>query len=331
MLMLIVFTLLILLLILVNGWTDAPNAIAGCVSTRALSPSRAVLLAAVCNFVGAVGMALLHTGVAKTLFGIADFGSDPHTAVRALCAALFTVVLWGTAAWRFGLPTSESHALISSLTGASLALSMSTDAIRVDEWQAVLWGLFATTLPACLFGFLLDRLLRFLLRNANRRRAIRYFSRAQRFGAAGSALLHGAQDSQKFMGVYLLGLSLLATDHPVGDKIPLPLILVCAAVMSLGTLLGGSRIIKKIGCDMTDLDAVSGAVSDAASTLVLTLCSFLGIPASTTHSKASAMLGTGLFRRGKVDRSIVYQLLAAWGLTFPVCGALGFLLTRLLT
>lgn len=329
--MLILFTLLILLLLLVNGWTDAPNAIAGCVSTRALSPTRAVMLAALCNLLGAVGMALIHTGVAETVFGIADFGKDPSVALRALCAALLTVSLWGTAAWRFGLPTSESHALIASLTGASLALSGSVESIRGEEWLSVLMGLFLTTLPACLLGCLLDRLARFFLRNVSRRKAIRHFSRAQRWSAAGSALLHGAQDSQKFLGVYLLGLSLISEENRIADGIPLAMILVCAVVMSLGTLLGGSRIIKKIGCDMTELDAVSGAVSDAASTVSLTLCSLLGFPASTTHAKSSAMLGTGLFRRGAVNRSIVCQLLAAWGLTFPVCGAIGFLLTRLMT
>ncbi len=324
------FTLLTFLLVLVNGWTDAPNAIACCVGTRSLSPSRAVMLAAISNFAGATLMALLHTGVAETLFGLADFGENPDLALRGLCAALLVVVLWGTVAWMFGLPTSESHALISAMTGASLALCGDASVIQGEEWSKVLWGLLLTTVPACLLGFLLNRLLQGLLRNAERRRATTYFTRAQRFSAAGNAFLHGAQDSQKFMGVYLLGLSLFRGNGSFEGQIPLSLALAVSAVMSLGTLLGGSRIIKKIGCDLVEMDAVSGSVADAASAASLLLCSLLGIPASTTHSKSSAMIGTGLCRKGRVDPSIAGQLLGAWGLTFPACGVLGFLLTRII-
>lgn len=329
--MIVLFTVLILLVILVNGLTDAPNAIAGCIGSRSLSPGAALALAAVCNFAGAVGMAFLHSGVAKTVFGMVDFGEDAHTALGAICAALCTVILWGAVAWHFGLPTSETHALLSGMTGAALAQHMSTDAIHVEEWNSVLWGLFAATLPACLLGFLFYRVLLILLSDVPRRKAIRRFSRAQRFGAAGSALLHGAQDSQKFMGVYLLGLSLYQPQAIEGDSIPISVIFLCAGVMTFGTLLGGSKIIKKVGCEMTDLDAVGGSASDAASAVILTVCSLLGIPVGTTHSKSCAMMGTGLCRKGNVNWRIVGQMAAAWVLTFPVCGAGGFFLSLLMT
>ncbi len=329
--MILLFTVLILLVILVNGWTDAPNAIAGCVSTRSLSPSGALALAAICNFAGAVGMALIHSGVAKTVFGMVDFGDDPNAALGALCSALCAVIVWGVLAWRFGLPTSESHALISGMTGAALAQHRSLDAIHPEEWGSVLAGLFATTLPAALLGFLFYRFLLFLLSGVSRRRAIGYFSRAQIFSAAGSALMHGAQDSQKFMGVYMLGLSLVSRKAESMDSLPLSVILICAAVMTLGTMMGGAKIIKKVGCDMTDLDAAGGSASDAASTAVLAVCSLLGIPASTTHSKSCAIMGTGLCRRGGVDLRIVSQMFAAWALTFPACGAIGFFLSSLIS
>ncbi|MBR2352919.1 MAG: inorganic phosphate transporter [Clostridia bacterium] len=328
--MVVFFTVLIFLLVLVNGWTDAPNAIASCVGTRSLSPRSAVALAAVCNFAGASFMTLIHTGVAETLFGLSDFGSDPSTALRALCAALLTVILWGMGALFLGLPTSESHALIASMSGAALALRWDLSVIGTEEWKKILLGLFLSTLPACLLGFLLDSVLRNRLRHLQRRQVMGYFSRAQRVSAAGNALLHGAQDSQKFMGVYLLGLSLLGRSRFDSQGIvPLPLALSVAAVMGLGTLLGGSRIIKKVGCDMVRSDPLSGSASDAASALSLTLCFLLGLPASTTHSKTCAMMGTCLFRKGKTNLSVALQLLAAWVLTFPSCAILGFLLTRL--
>ena len=329
--MIVLFTVLILLVILVNGWTDAPNAIAGCVSTHSLSPTGALILAAACNFIGAIGMALLNPSVAITLFGIVNFGQNSSDALSALCAGLCAVILWAVIAWRFGLPTSESHALISGITGAALARQMSLSAINPEQWKLVLVGLVVTTVPACLLGFLFYRFLLKLVAKWERRRVMGYFMRTQCLSAAGSALLHGAQDSQKFMGIYMLGLSLSGTVSLSPDQIPLSVVLICAAVMTLGTMLGGSRIIKKIGCDMTELDAAGGSASDAASTAVLVLCSLLGIPASTTHSKASAIMGTGLCKRGGIDLRIAGQMVGAWALTFPFCGAIGFFLSFLIS
>lgn len=329
--MILSFTVLLLFVILVNGWTDAPNAIAGCVSTRALSPGGALTLAAICNFSGAVAMAALYSGVAKTLFGMVSFGEDPQDALAALCSALVAVILWGVLAWRFGLPTSESHALISGMTGAALAQKGSLAAINGEEWGRVILGLLATTLPAYLFGFLIYRILLSCLANARRRTVMAYFRRTQILGAAGSAFMHGAQDSQKFMGVYLLGLALhdSASDPP--ETIPLSVILITASVMTLGTMIGGARIIKKVGCEMTDLDAVGGTSADLASTAVLYLCSVLGIPASTTHSKSCAIMGTGLCRRGSTNPRVVAEMLGAWILTFPACGIIGYALSSLFT
>ena len=162
---------------------------------------------------------------------------------------------------------------------------------------------------------------------------MRHFLRAQRVSAATSALLHGAQDSQKFMGVYMLGLSLYYGKGGAGEEtsVPIAIVLICAAVMTLGTMLGGAKIIKKVGCELTELDAAGGSASDAASSAVLTVCSLLGIPASTTHSKACAIMGTGLCKKSGVDPRIAGQMLAAWALTFPFCGAIGFFFSFLIS
>ena len=329
--MIVLFTVLILSVILVNGFTDAPNAIAGCIATRALPPKSALFLAAGANLVGAVGMAYLNPSVAHTLFGIADFGDDTHGAMVALCAGLLSVILWALLAFRFGLPTSESHALISGITGAAVAQRMSLAAIQSEEWGRVFLGLFATTVPAFLLGALFRRVLFFVLNFGKRRPVMKHFRRAQRVSAATSALLHGAQDSQKFMGVYMLGLALPGGSQRPPAVLPLSVVLICSLTMTLGTLFGGSRIIKKVGCELTDLDAASGSASDAASSFILSFCSFLGIPASTTHSKACAMMGSGFFKRKGVNPRVASELFAAWILTFPACGAIGFCLSYLFT
>lgn len=326
--MALIFTILILSVIFVNGWTDAPNAISTCISTRSLSPKAALSLAAVCNFSGGVAMAFINSKVAQTIFNIVDFGSDNDAALSALCAGMFAVVIWALIAWRFGIPTSESHALVSGITGAAIASNMSFTAINLSEWKLIIFGLIFSTLPSALLARLIYSTMIRLLGDFDRRRIMKHFMRTQRFSAASSAFLHGAQDSQKFMGIFMLGFHLI-NNKTTGDtfEIPTVIIFICASVMTLGTLIGGGRIIKKVGMDMVSLDAAGGTAADMASSSVLTVCSFLGIPVSTTHSKACAMMGVGTQEMGGgTDKKIVSQMVVAWLLTFPICALIGFLL-----
>lgn len=324
------FSILILAVALVNGWTDAPSAIAGCVSTRSLSPRAALVMAAICNFSGAVIMAIIRPGVAKALYGIADFGTDPRRALISLCSALVAVVVWATSASFFGLPTSESHALIAGMSGAALAVNRSLEAISVEEWRSVIIGILVSTIPVMIFALLLYRLTLKVFSDQNRRGTMRYFRRVQRLSAGSSAFLHGAQDSQKFIGVYMLGLSFLGKGEAQEQfKIPLYITLICAATMTLGTMIGGSKIIKKVGCELTRLDPLSSSAADTASSAILGVCSFLGIPTATTHAKTCAMMGVGLCQRRSTDPKVAAELFLGWLLTFPICALIGFLLSLL--
>ena len=329
----LVFTILILSVVLVNGWTDAPNAISTCISTRSMTPKGALLLAAACNFCGSVGMALINTSVAGTVFGIVDLSDSPDRAFRSLCAGMCAVVIWSVVAWAFGIPTSESHALLSGISGAALASSMSLSSINLSEWLIVLSGLFLSTLPAFLLARFVYSLMIAILGDFERRQTIKYFMKAQRVSAAWSALLHGAQDSQKFMGVFMLGVAVINGNvSQESFDIPITVILVCSTVMTLGTLIGGGRIIKKVGMDMVHLDAAGGTAADIASSVVLSVCSMAGIPVSTTHSKSCAMMGVGSQSHGGgTNKRIILQMLCAWILTFPICAIIGFLLYHAIT
>ncbi len=330
--MIIFFSVLVLGVALVNGWTDAPSAIAGCVSTRALPPRAALILAAICNLSGAVVMAIICPTVAKTLYGIADFGDDPRSAIISLSVALITVILWATLAAVRGLPTSESHALISSVCGSAIASNMSASSIRLSEWKSVLLGIAISTLPVMLFSLFIYKLSTKIFKDQDRRSTMRYFRRVQRISAGISSFLHGAQDSQKFIGVYMLGLSFLSgmsSDNTEDFSIPIWITLSCAASMTLGTLMGGSRIIKKVGCDMTELDPLSSSAADTASSSFLGVCSFLGIPTATTHAKTCAIMGIGLCKKGGTNPKIAAEVFLAWLLTFPICAIISFLLSLL--
>ena len=250
--------LLTLGVLLVNGWTDAPNAIAGAVVTGALSFRRAVLLAAVCNFLGVLCVTSVYPSVAETIYSIASFGGGPEAASLALCAAMGAVVLWAAAAWRWGIPTSESHALVAGVSGAAAALEGNLSCIRWQKWGLVLLGLVLSTA----LGFWAGRWAEGATRGWG------WSGRAYRVlqipGAAGTAFLHGAQDGQKFLGVFLLGAALAQGRQGEGmARAPLWLMVLCAAFMALGTGVGGRRIIDTVGRDMVSLGPREGFSADA--------------------------------------------------------------------
>ncbi len=322
------FTLLILSVILISGWSDAAGAVTACVSVRSMPEEKALRLAAVSTFVGSVVMTLLNPSIAKTFFGVVDLGDDPARAMTALCASLSAAVLWSGTARALGLPTSESHALVSGMSGAAVAVTGRLDAIHGHEWLRILLGLAISMLGPFFLGFLCNRILHALLAGQNRRRTLSYFQRSQRFSASWNAALTGAQDCQKFMGVYLLGLSMLGGSMGDRSSVPLSILILSAAVMAMGTLLGSTHVIKKVGKDMAALDAPAYSAAGAASTAVMTLCTCFGIPASITHTRASAFVGAGMNRKHSVDFRVVLQILTAWLLTLPVCAILGFVLCR---
>lgn len=318
---------LTLSVVFVNGWTDAPNAIATCVTTRCISMGGAVVLAAACNFFGVVGMSLVNAAVAETINGMVDFGTAAGEASLALSGALFSIVVWAVLAWYYGIPTSESHALIAGLTGGAIALHGGLDGVSGSAWSKILGGLFGSVLLGFLLGWLICRLVRRLFARVERRRTERFFRGAQLLGAAATSFMHGAQDGEKFLGVLLLCMTLAGEET---GRAPLWLMLLCSAVMALGTCLGGKRIIKAVGMDMVRLEKHQGFSADLGASAALLCCSLLGFPASTTHAKTAAILGAGAAGRRKGLRlDVAGEMGLTWLLTFPGCGLIGFFMTKL--
>ena len=329
--MLFVSTLLILGVILVNGWTDAPNAIATCVSTRAIGVRKAIIMAAVFNFFGVFVMTAINASVAMTIYNMVDFGGDAHLSLIALCAAMAAIVIWATAAWYFGIPTSESHALIAGISGAAVAIQNSFAGINPEEWVKVLYGIGLSTLLGFCVGFCSAKITAFLFRDANRIKTEKFFSGAQICGGAAMAFMHGAQDGQKFMAIFLLGAAFAGGQS--GDStfiVPIWLMILCSVVMGLGTSIGGYRIIKSVGMDMVKLKPYQGFAADFSATFCLMLSSLTGIPVSTTHTKTTSIMGVGAAKRmSNVNWGVVKDLVLTWIFTFPGCGLLGFGMAKL--
>ncbi len=322
---------LTLCVIFVNGWTDAPNAIATCVSTRSMNVRAAILMSAVFNFLGVLIMTMINSTVAMTITNMVNFDGKNEDALIALCAALFAIVIWAVAAWYFGIPTSESHALIAGLSGAAIALQNGLSGINGNEWLKVLYGLVLSTLLGFFSGFLICKLVIFIFRKADRRKTDGFFKYGQIFGGAAMSFMHGAQDGQKFMGVLLLGM--LLVNGGEGGSVPelsLWMMLLCSIVMGLGTSVGGKKIIKSVGMDMVRLEKHQGFSADIASAACLLLSSLLGIPVSTTHTKTTAIMGVGAVKRiSAINFSVVKEMVMTWILTFPGCGLIGFLMAKL--
>jgi PiT family inorganic phosphate transporter len=288
-------------------------------------------MAAFCNFLGVLVMTVINTKVAETIFNMVDFGGDPHEALVALCAALFAIVIWATAAWWFGIPTSESHALIAGISGAAIALQRGIGGINPNEWVKVIYGLVLSVGMGFFLGFVVVKFVESIFRGFNRRKTNSFFRYAQITGAAGMAFMHGAQDGQKFMGVFMLGMFLARGQANVTSfAIPLWLIILCSAVMALGTSIGGMRIIKSVGMDMVKLEAYQGFSADIVGAVSLLTANILGLPVSTTHTKTTAIMGVGAAKRiSSVNWGVVKEMLTAWMLTFPGCGLIGFLMALL--
>lgn len=323
--------LLTLGVILVNGWTDAPNAIATCVVTRCMSPQAAIIMSAVFNFLGVFLMSMLNATVAETITKMVDFGSNSHEAIVALSAALFAIVVWATLAWYFGIPTSESHALIAGLTGGAIALHNGLQGVNGGEWVKVLYGLVLSTFLGFGIGWIVCKLIVQLFRKANRIKTEKFFRAAQIFGAASMSFMHGAQDGQKFMGVILLSMFLINGQSP--DKavqMPIWLMLLCSIVMGVGTSIGGKKIIKSVGMDMVKLEKYQGFSADIAASICLLFSSVFGIPVSTTHAKTTAIMGVGAVKRlSAINFSVVKEMVLTWVLTFPGCGLIGYIMAKI--
>ncbi|MGP1413946.1 MAG: anion permease [Bacillales bacterium] len=337
---LFITTISIIGVIFINGWTDAPNAIATAISTRAIKPKNAIIMASIFNFLGVLVMFFISKAVSETIFNIVDFKENYNVALVSLCSGMIGVVLWGILAWAFGIPSSESHALIAGITGAGLAAKvLGYKDIEVkfsinSPWTFVLYGLFLGCIFGFVVGFLFNKLLVLICYKMNRNKTKKFFKWAEIVSGGAMAFVHGAQDGLKFIGVFFLALEL--TNKMNGNpSLNLTntnsfwyLALIVSLIMGVGTSIGGYKIIKKVGMSMARLDLHEGFLTDAVSALGIFLATFFGIPVSTTQVKTFSILGVGSTKGlNKVNWKIGLEMVLTWICTFPGAGLVGFILT----
>lgn len=297
-------------MVFVNGFTDAPNAIVNCVATGCLSLRKAAYMAACFNLAGAAAGFAVTKSVAYTISGLVSFNASPQTDI-AVSAALASIIIWAVAAWKYGIPTSESHALAAGLAGAVLACGGGVG-FGAYEWLKLFAGLIFSVSG----GYLLGAFSGAVLKKCNFTE--KTYKRSQITAAAATAFMHGAQDGQKFLGLYLL------LSH--GDC-PFCIPLICGLLMAFGTRFGGRRIIENVGVKMVSMEKYQGVAADMASSVCLLCFTVAGIPVSTTHTKTAAIMGSA---HDGINKKIARGIGAAWLFTFPCCAAISYILTLIL-
>lgn len=302
-----------------NGFHDAANAIATSVSTRALTPRAALIMAAVFNLVGALLGTHVATTIAEEIISISDVSA--HEGLIIVLSALIGAITWNLITWWLGLPSSSTHALIGGLAGVGVASSVTV------YWGAIVKKVVIPMVLSPVVGFaaafaVMVGLL-WLVRRASPAPAQRKFRIAQTASAAAMALGHGLQDAQKTMGVIVL--ALVAGGFHEGGSIPLWVKLSAAAAISAGTYAGGWRIMRTLGRKIIELDPARGFVAESVSAIVLYLNAYLlHAPVSTTHTITSAIMGVGATKRLSAVRwGVAKNIGLAWVLTIPAAAAVG--------
>ena len=317
----LVFTFVVILAFeAVNGWTDAPNAVATVVSTRVLAPAAAIIMAAVFNLLGALSGQAVATTIGKDIVNIEVI------TLETVVAGALAVVFWSSFAAYLSLPTSQSHGIVAGIAGAAVQVA-GWDVIIWTGWTKVFTGVGLAVLGGFGGGFLLMILVLWLFIRANPSASRRLFGWLQLGSSAFMAWSHGLADGQKAIGVMAMALAIYNETPTSEFDVPTWVILLGAGTLGLSTALGGWRILRTLGMRVTHLETYQGFAAETAAATTIAVTARFGIPLSTTHTIGTAIMGVGATRRLSAVRwGVAYNIVAAWVLTFPICFGLGWLI-----
>jgi inorganic phosphate transporter, PiT family len=312
----------------INGFHDTANSIATTISTRVLSPKRAILLASSFNLFGAMFFTLLFKtkNVAGTIAN--DVVNNKMITVYAVMAALVAAIIWNLITWYFGIPSSSSHALIGSLIGASIA---QTAGVEVLKWSGIfnkiIVPLFTSPVIGFLLGFSLMKLFAVMFSAFSQRTMNKWFSKLQLISAAAVAFFHGSNDAQKSMGI--ITMALITANLNGGSTSTQPwVVILCALAIAVGTSVGGWKIIKTVGMNMLKMQPVHGFAAQTSAAISIAIADAYHAPISTTHVITTAVMGVGASKRLSAVRWILAKnIVMAWILTIPITIILGALIT----
>lgn len=295
----------------VNGFHDTANAIATSVSTRAITPRHAIIMAATLNFAGA----MISTGVAKTIGG--DLVLNPsQISLEVIVAALIGSIIWNITTWYYRIPSSSSHSLVGGVIGA-VSISVGPASLDVTGISKIVMSLILSPIVALATGYFVMIGLLWIFRNFSPITLNRQFRKMQLVSASLMAFSHGSNDAQKAMGI--IALALLSGGYIETMEIPVWVKIACATSMALGTSAGGWRIISTMGTKIFKMESINGFAADLNSSIVIFTATFLHLPVSTTHVVSGSIMGIGSAERVRaVHWGVARSMLLAWVITIPI-------------
>lgn len=309
----------------INGFHDTANAIATSVSTKALRPRQAIILAAVMNFVGA----MTFTGVAQTITKdiVNPFTLENGSIV--ILAALISAIAWNLITWYYGIPSSSSHAIIGSIAGAAIAAA-GFSALNYSGFLSIIKALIFSPLIAFVVGFIMYSIFKVIFKNNNLTKTNRNFRYFQIGTAALQAYTHGTNDAQKAMGI--ITMALIANNFVTSTEIPFWVQFACATAIGLGTSVGGWKIIKTVGGKIMKIRPVNGVAADLTGAMIIFGSTLIHMPVSTTHVISSSILGVGSAHRIKgVKWGTAQRMIVTWFITLPISATLAAIIYFILT
>lgn len=324
MLVLVIVVFLALAFDFINGFHDTANAIATSVSTRALKPRVAILLAASMNFVGA----MMFTGVAKTIGGSVADPTKLDNGIEVVIATLLAAIIWNLVTWWFGLPSSSSHALIGALAGA-VFVGAGSDMLNYGGFKDIVLALVLSPIIAFVIGYLVMQLLKVIFAKRSPHTVNKGFRTMQIFTAALQSFTHGTNDAQKAMGI--ITFALVTSGQLQEMEVPFWVKVSAATAMALGTSVGGWKIIKTMGTKIFKIEPINGFAADFSAASVIFSATLLHLPISTTHAITSAILGVGSAKRfSAVKWSLAGRIVVTWFITIPITAILAGVIFKIL-
>ncbi|MCL6605270.1 MAG: inorganic phosphate transporter [Paenibacillus sp.] len=307
----------------INGFHDTANAIATSVSTRALTPRTAIIMAASMNFIGA----LLFTGVAKKIGGSITDPAMLDNGIEIVIATLIAAIIWNLVTWWFGIPSSSSHALIGSLAGA-VYVGAGSDYIKWGGFKDIVLGLVLSPLIAFAIGYVVMTILKWIFAKRSPHTVNKGFRSMQIITAAFQAFTHGTNDAQKAMGI--ITFALVTSGKLDTMEVPLWVKISAATAMALGTSVGGWKIIKTMGTKIFKIEPINGFAADISAASVIFSATLLHLPVSTTHAITSAILGVGSAKRfSAVKWGVAGRIIVTWFITIPISAVLAGLIFKI--
>lgn len=308
----------------INGFHDTANAIATSVSTRALPPRTAIIMAACMNFVGA----MLFTGVAKKIGGSVTDPTKLDNGIEVVIATLLAAIIWNLLTWWFGIPSSSSHALIGALAGA-VYVGAGSDHIKWSGFTEIVEGLIFSPIIAFVIGYIVMTILKWIFARRSPHTVNKGFRTMQILTAAFQSFTHGTNDAQKAMGI--ITFALVTSGHLGSMEVPLWVKICAATSMALGTSIGGWKIIKTMGTKIFKIEPINGFAADISAASVIFSATLLHLPVSTTHAITSAILGVGSAKRfSAVKWGIAGRIVITWFITIPISAVLSGVIFKIL-